>query len=68
MLLVYLTMMGFKFPISEAYSSERDSEKVWARELMLRLIKCHSPEKKKEYRYLTPLENQVTAFMQDRFP
>lgn len=68
MVLVYLTMMGFQFPISQPYSSERDSEKAWARELMLRLIKCHSPEKKKEFRYLVPLENQVSAFLQERFP
>ena len=54
LLLIYLTMIGFTFPVeSVQYNTQVDQEKAWCRELILRLIKTHSPEDKKEYQYLT---------------
>jgi len=36
-------MIGFKFPIEKAYSAKLDNQKAWSRELMLRILKIHSP-------------------------
>lgn len=40
---VYLTLLGFQFPIKQAYDTKVDRKKAWVRELMHRIIKSHGP-------------------------
>ena len=49
LVLIYLTMLGFTFPVKQGYNPKLDRMKPWARELMLRIVKGHGPPTRFEY-------------------
>ena len=68
LIIVYLTMLGFTFPVKQGYNPKMDRMKPWARELILRVIKGHGPPTGFEYQYLTPIENSTAKYLQQRYP
>ena len=64
LLLLFLTMLGFSFPVEQSYDPRMDDQRAWCRELLLRVLKQHAPETQKQYQYLMPLENQTAHFLQ----
>ena len=65
---MYLTLLGFQFPIRQAYDTKADRKKAWVRELMHRIIKSHGPNQRFEYRDWSPIEQETIQFLQRRFP
>ena len=65
---VYLTLLGFQFPIKQAYDTKADRKKAWVRELMHRIIKSQGPNQRFEYRDWSPIEQETIQFLQRRFP
>lgn len=63
LMIVYLTMLGFTFPVEQSYNPKLDRMKTWSRELMLRIVKCHGPQSRFEYQFLTPIEHSVARFL-----
>ena len=63
LVIIYLTMIGFTFPVKQGYNPKLDRMKPWARELMLRIVKGHGPPTRFEYQFLTPIENSTSRFL-----
>ena len=68
LLLIFLTMIGFTFPVQQPYNPAGDNHKTWCRELMVRVCKVHAPQNMKGYRYFTPIENYTAKFLQFKYP
>lgn len=47
LVLIYMNMIGFQFPVKYSYDPRMDDQKTWIRELLLRVVKHHSQETKK---------------------
>ena len=67
-MLIFLTMIGFTFPVQQPYNAAGDNHKTWCRELMIRICKVHAPQNMKGYRYFTPIENYTAKFLQVKYP
>ena len=46
LVLLFLTLLGYSFPVQHSYNPNTDKSKTWSRELMLRVIKGHGPVSK----------------------
>ena len=68
LVLIYMNMIGFQFPVKYSYDPRMDDQKTWIRELLLRVLKHHSQETKKQYQYLMHLESRAAKFLQHWYP
>ena len=61
-------MIGYTFPVAHSYDWKLDKKKSQVRELLLRVIKIHCPERHFQYQFLVPIENHTAHFLQRSFP